>query len=194
MDGPLNILAAAASVVSSVAIIAAALFAARQVRVAASHVEHVRRTTQLEGTMKVFEMLGTHEQVRSRIFIRHTLAEQVKDDTFRALIPLGREDAKVHKEWPTLSLMEMIGTYVKHGLLDGDILFDYCGRQIIEAWQQLVVCGVIEAFRESGGPMAWENFEYLYGRAQDWQRVHASARADVQAGVQNEVVADAPAT
>lgn len=53
---------AVASLLSSLAVLGALIVGLRQVRVAAAQVEHLRRATQLEGTMKIFEMLSSPEQ------------------------------------------------------------------------------------------------------------------------------------
>jgi hypothetical protein len=50
-------LTAVASLFSSVVVLAAVLVAMRQVRVGAQQVEHLRKATQLEGTMKIFAIL-----------------------------------------------------------------------------------------------------------------------------------------
>jgi hypothetical protein len=43
--------------------------AIRQVRVGAEQVEHLRKATQLEGTMKIFAILGSAEMQKARRFI-----------------------------------------------------------------------------------------------------------------------------
>jgi hypothetical protein len=80
--------AAIASLLSSIAVLAAIVVGVRQVRVSAAQIEHLRRATQLEGTLKIFDMLGSPEQFDARRFV-------------------------------------VQGVYVKHGLLDEAILFDF---------------------------------------------------------------------
>jgi len=155
-----------ASVLSSVAVLAAIVVGIRQVRVGASQVEHLRRATQLEGTMKIFEMLGSAEQFDARRFIvQGELATALADPGYRAELPLMSFAQRPHPELTILRLMEMIGVYVKHGLLDEGILFDFWSPPIVVVWPMLVKLGVIPAHRAAVGPLIWENAEYLYDRA-----------------------------
>ncbi|HEY4440130.1 MAG TPA: hypothetical protein VGN14_06715 [Candidatus Elarobacter sp.] len=160
-------LSALASLFSSVAVLAAVIVALRQVRVGAEQVEHLRRATQLEGTMKVFAMMASPEQEVGRRFIRLELAERMNDPRFRAdaargpMAPVPGE----HPEFAVLRLMEMVGTYVKHGLLDEEIVFDYWVPPILSTWRSLEASGIIGIHRASLSDALWENFEHLYHRA-----------------------------
>jgi len=159
------------SLLSSLAVLAAVVVALQQVRVGAAQVEHLRRATQLEGTMKIFAMLGSAEQQRARRFIALELAARLNDPVFRSEVPLltmapSLED---HHELLVLRLMEMIGTYVKHGLLDADIVFDYWIPAVTTTWERLDALGIITTHRSAVGPEMWENFEDLYWRGQRWR-------------------------
>ncbi|HMD02517.1 MAG TPA: hypothetical protein VKG44_06070 [Candidatus Baltobacteraceae bacterium] len=52
---------AIATAVTAIVIAATVAVGYRQIRLAAAQVEHLRRSTQLDGTMKVFSELGTPE-------------------------------------------------------------------------------------------------------------------------------------
>jgi len=192
-------LTAVASLISSVAVLGAVLVAVRQLRVGAAQVEHLQRATQLEGTMKIFAMLSSAEQQAARRFIALELGERMKDPAFRAEVSLltlsGWTDE--HQEIPVLRLMEMIGTYVKHGLLDSVIVFDYWIPVLTATWERLDELGIIAAHRQALGPEMWENFEDLYARGQRWLQNAppvAALRAVPRPTPQKEVVADAPGT
>jgi Domain of unknown function (DUF4760) len=161
-------LSALASAISSIAVLAAVIVAARQVRVGTQQVEHLRKATQLEGTMKLFEMLASPEQHDARRFVSMALAAKLKDPVYRAELGLMTMAPQPHPEMTVLRLMEMVGTYVKHGLLDEEIIYDYWIPAIVNTWEPLQRLGVIRAHRESGGTKMWENFEALYERAQAW--------------------------
>lgn len=100
-----------------------------------------------------------------------------------------------HKELDVVRLMEMVGTYVKHGLLDEDIVFDYWVPMVVQGWETLDGLGLIAIHREATVPEMWENFEDMYVRAKRWLSAPAGrpaqrlSRAPQAAG---EVVADAP--
>jgi hypothetical protein len=161
---------ALAGLISSVAVLAAVIVGVRQVRVGAQQVEHLRRATQLEGTMKIFDILNSREQQTARRFITLELEERLKDPAFRADVALGGmvKNPEDHPEIAALRLMEMIGTYVKYDLLDEAIVFDYWIPAVIDSWERLESLGVIAMQRKTWGPTLWENYEELYQRAKKW--------------------------
>jgi hypothetical protein len=196
---------AIASVLSSATVLCAILVAVRQVRVGAEQVEHLRKATQLEGTMKIFAVLGSPEMQNARRFVAAELPERLKDPAFRAEIALlsAAPSLEQHGELVILRVMEMIGAYVKHGLLDPEIVFDYWGPAIIFGWERLDELGIIAIHREAVNPAMWENFEDMYCRARRWYdapKIKPGLRAARQpAGPvtdpgRHEVVADAPGT
>jgi hypothetical protein len=89
---------ALAGLFSTLAVLAAVLVAVRQVRVGAQQVDHLRRATQLEGTMKIFDLLNSREQQHARRFINVELEELLKDPAFRADVVLAgmAEDPEKH--------------------------------------------------------------------------------------------------
>jgi hypothetical protein len=166
-------LTAIASLLSSLAVLAAVLVAVRQVRVGAAQVEHLRRATQLEGTMKIFDQLRAPEQQAARSYILNELAAELADPArlpqLHAKWLASAEPSAEERKWlPALTLMEMNGIYVKHGLLDADIVFDYWVPALSRIWELLESHGVIALHRRAFGPEMWENYEYLYRRYEDW--------------------------
>jgi hypothetical protein len=150
---------AIASMVSSLAVLVAIVIAIRQLRVGADQVDHLRRSTQLDGTMEIFDRLISSEQVEARRFILTELA-------------VGRFTDRPHPETLVLRLMEMIGTYVKHGLIDEEIIFDIWVSAVVDTWSALDRLGVIAAHREANGSLMWENFEFLAARARRYLAAH----------------------
>ena len=143
--------------------LAAVLIAVRQVRVGAAQDDHLRRATQLDGTMKVFAMLTTPEQREARRFIVEDLSDRCRDDAvYREELFNLRGDMRAHRELAVMSLLEMIGIYVKHGLLDPKIVFDYWIPSNNDAWSIAESLGIVAAHRRID-PAMWENFEYLIG-------------------------------
>ena len=196
---------ALASLFSSLAVLAAVLIAVRQVRVGAAQVEHLRRATQLEGTMKIFAMLGSPEMQKARRFIATELPSRLTDPKFRAEVSMlaNAPSVEEHGELAILRSMEMIGGYVKHGLLDPEIVFDYWRPAVAYGWERLESLGIIAIHREAVDPAMWENFEDLYCRAEQWKRLpklapglRAAPRVAAPAADHglHEVVADAPGT
>jgi hypothetical protein len=168
---------ALAGLFSTLAVLAAVIVAVRQVRIGAQQVDHLRRATQLEGTMKIFDLLNSREQQHARRFINVELEELLKDPAFRADVVLAgmAEDPEKHPEMNALRLMEMIGVYVKYDLLEADIVFDYWIPAVIDSWERLESLGVIAMQRQTWGPDLWENFEDLYHRGKAWSTKHSSS-------------------
>jgi hypothetical protein len=182
-------LTAVASLLSSVAVLAAVLIAVRQVRVGAAQVDALRRATQLDGTMKVFAMLTTPEQREGRRFIVEDLADRCRDDAvYRDELFNLRGDMREHREIAVMSLLEMLGIYVKHGLLDPEIVFDFWIPGNSDAWNIAESIGVVAANRRID-PAMWVNFEYLVDR---YTRANGGPTAPDRPGRRDEVVADAP--
>jgi hypothetical protein len=156
-------LTAVASLFSSVAVLAAVIVAVRQVRVGAEQVEHLRKATQLDGTMKIFALIGSDEQQQARRFILTELAARLDDPKFRAEVSqlASFPSLQEHPELQVLRLMEMVGNYVKHGLLDEDIMFDAWVTAVVQIWERLEALGIIAMHREAVGAGIWENYEAL---------------------------------
>ena len=167
-------LAAIGSILSAAVIAFTVIMAARQVRVTTDQVrltnaqlEHLRRTTQLEGAMKIFDEMTTPEFREAVRFVVHDLRGRMKDDTFRREVsfPESADDA-VHKENVVHRMFERIGAYVKQGLLDGEILYTVNPMAILSTWENM--SEVIAIQREALSPLRGENFEYLYDGARAW--------------------------
>jgi hypothetical protein len=167
-------LAAIGSILSAVVIAVTVIMAARQVRVTTDQVrltnaqlDHLRRTTQLEGAMKIFDEITTPEFREAVRFVVHDLRERMKDDTFRREVrfPESADDA-IHKENIVHRMFERVGAYVKQGLLDGEILYTVNPMAILSTWENM--SEVIAIQREVLTPLRGENFEYLYEGARNW--------------------------
>jgi hypothetical protein len=133
-----------------------------------SQLEHLRRATQLQGAMQIFDDLNTEEFWDSLHFIATELSKRMTNPQFRDEVALiGMADTKVHRELPLMRTLERIGTYVKHGLIDGPIIYDYANPPIERAWELLT--GVVRIHRTAHGEAFWENFEMLYREGKRWE-------------------------
>ena len=160
---------AISSAVSALVIAATVIVGYRQIRLASDQVEHLRRSTQLDGTMKAFVELNTPEFRAARLFVENRLAERMEDEQFQAelLLPFHALDEDEHKEIVVAQAFEKIGTYARHGLLDTTLIADYCGPLVREMWQRLESLGYF-AYRRRNNPYSLENFEFLYDSAMVW--------------------------
>jgi hypothetical protein len=164
---------AMASMLSSIAVLLAVVIAVRQVRVGAAQVDALRRATQLEGTMKIFEMLSAPEIGTGLRFIANELPQRFRDDPVYREELLSLTRFREHAEAAPMRLMEVLGIYVKHGILDQDVLFEFWIPGITDAWDTLVSLGVVTAHRERVDRALWINFEHLVARYKAYDAANA---------------------
>jgi hypothetical protein len=162
-------LSAISTAVTAIVIAATVAVGYRQIRLAGDQLEHLRRATQLDGTMKIFAELESPEFRSARLFVENELATRMEDARFREelLLPFQALDEGEHKELLVAQTFEKVGTYARHGLLNPILISDYCGPLVREMWQKLETCGYFE-LRRKNNPYSLENFEYLYDAAMDW--------------------------
>lgn len=159
---------ALAAVFTGLIIASTVLVGIRQLRLTQETLEHLRRATQLEGAMKIFEDLNSPEFRESQHFILNDLAQRMDDPAFRDTVGLvGIADIRQHKELTLMRAYERVGTYVRYGLIDGAIVYDYGLPVIAGTWEELAE--VVAIHRNAMGNGLWENFEFLYTDGKAWQ-------------------------
>jgi hypothetical protein len=133
----------------------------------------LRRATQLEGVMAVAEMFGTPKFLVSLRFLRNEFQQRFKNDAaFREefLTPLGASTV-AHPEHNVLMVFELVGAYIKHGLVNGEAVFDLASTRIARAWESLAPA--VATLRETrGDSLAWDNAEFLAREASEWLERH----------------------
>lgn len=136
---------------------------------ALAQLRHLRTSNQLSGLMSVFGMLQD-PSVRELVnFVRHELAEQMKDDDFRAGLLEIPVDRRKHPEYYLCDMYNHIGSFVRSGLIDEDTYLQTDWFNVILYWRLLT--DVIRIGR-SNRPHIFENFEYLASRAHAWAERH----------------------
>lgn len=164
-------LTAVSTAFTGLVILATVIYASRQVRALneqsralGAQLEHLRRATQLEGTLAVFDELFSPELQAAYQFVMDEFDERMKDERFRAEALERAPSTDTHKEMYILRHFERIGTLIKNDLLDPDALFDFAGFFIQENWQKLKPIA-LEQRRRYDNDRLWENFEYLAAQA-----------------------------
>jgi hypothetical protein len=152
----------AAAVGTFVVITASAIAALAQLR-------HLRTSNQLSGLMSVFSMLQDLSVRELVNYVRHDLAEQMKDDEFRASLLEIPIDRRKHPEFYLCDMYNHIGSFVRSGLIDEDTYLQTDWFNVILYWGLLAE--VIRISR-TNRPHIFENFEYLASRAKTWQERH----------------------
>lgn len=187
MDQLWSALTAVGTLLSAFIIAITVIMAAKQVRLTQEQVqatnrnlEHLRRTTQLEGVMKILEQFSAPEAQASANFIRTELIGRMHDANF---VASGSErlvmDTSVHKELVVVRLFERVGALIKYGLIEGSVLFDIVHPFITLTWERLEESGYLAMRRKAFGGPVWENFEYLYRATKRWVERHPSAGSEL---------------
>ena len=152
---------------AAIGTIASAVVIALTVVLGARQLFQLRRAHQFEATRTVLLELVDPAFIDAYRFVWLELTDKLADNTFRReLARFGLVDEKVHKEVLVLRAFERIGTYVRYGLVDGDVAYQMYAPRVITSWELLAP--VIAVYREVGGIPFFENFEYLYKDCRRW--------------------------
>lgn len=152
----------AAAVGTFLVITASAIAALAQLR-------HLRTSNQLSGLMSVFGMLQD-PSVRELVnFVRHELAERMKDAEFRATLLEIPIDRRKHPELYLCDMYNHIGSFVRSGLIDERTYLQTDWYNVLLYWGLLAE---VIAIGRASRPFIFENFEYLASRARAWTERH----------------------
>ena len=153
---------AVASVGTFLVISATAIIALGQLR-------HIRLANQLSGLRSTFDMLQD-PSVRELVnFVRHDLAERMKDGAFRSSLLETPIDRRTHPELYLCDMYNHVGSFVRSGLIDEDIYLQTEWYNVSLYW------GLLKepiALGRKNRPYIFENFEWLASRAARWQSAH----------------------
>jgi len=172
-------LAAIGSILSAVVIAATVIFAARQVRVTVDQLEQVRKATQFEAARTVLLDLADPVFVDAYRFVANDLEKMMAQPAFRRDLALvGLADDKVHKEIHILRAFDRIGTYVRFGLVNGDVVYTTYAARITLSHELLAE--VMSIHRRIAGLTLYTNFDFLYEDCRRWLEAHG-VKIDVSA-------------
>src|SRR5947209_15698469 len=143
-------LTAIATAFTGLVIGATVIVGARQLRLTRDTLDHLRRATQLEGAMKILDDITQPEFREAVRFVGNELPEKMNEPAFREeLKTVGLADSNRHKELIVLRTFERVGVFVKLGLLDSGIIYDFAIPVIVATWQNLEE--VVAIHRQAGG-------------------------------------------
>jgi len=130
---------------------------------------HLRTSNQLSGLIAVFDMLQD-PSVRELVdFVRHDLAEHMKDDDFRASLLEIPIDRRKHPEFYLCDMYNHVGSFVRSGLIDERTYLQTDWYNVALYWRLLAD---VIAISRTNRPHVFENFEYLAARARAWVEQH----------------------
>ena len=171
-------LTAVGTVSSALVITITVVIAARQIRLTTEQVkttnaqlDHLRRATQLEGVMAFVEKLDDGAYIEAERFVRAELADKMRDESFREELAqgFGARDPVVQQVYVVLKHWEQLGTYVKNGLLDAELIYDLVSPTPTRLWELLR--DAVDVSRKRT-PTAWRNFERLAQDNRRWMVAH----------------------
>jgi len=130
---------------------------------------HIQRANQLAGLQSAFGML-LDPSVREIVnYVRHDLAEKMRDETFRRGLHAIPVDRREHPELYLCDLYNHVGSFVRSGLIDEHIYMQSDWYNVNLLWRLLQ--DVVAETRKNR-PHVFENFEWLAARGQAWLREH----------------------
>jgi hypothetical protein len=129
---------------------------------------HLRNANDLQGLLAVLEMAYEPAIQEAFDFLTHDYPEKIKDPVFRRQLAESPIDSHVHKELIAMEYYERLGSYVKNHLIQEDLYLDCSSPE--HYWDLLA--SVVGTLRKKHGASAYENFEYLVVRSQDWNERH----------------------
>lgn len=131
---------------------------------------HLRASNQLAALLEIMNQWNL-PAVQAALAELQTIPVKMREPRYLEVLKTpGSMDRATHPEFLALDLWEQIGRYCKHRLVDEEILLDITSAQVANAWKSAEPA--ISFIRESAGPSALENFEYLAVRAELWNRRH----------------------
>lgn len=105
-----------------------------------------------------------------RYYIAGELQAKLKDPAFLAEYDAPEVDRSRHPELYACDWLEQIGSYLKYGLFDADVLLDVTSTSINRLWNQLAPA--IERMRATRGESLYENFEYWAAKGRLWAKAN----------------------
>lgn len=138
------------------------------VSLALRQVNQLRRTTQLDGTMRIFAQFSDPHFIAARNFVLDELPEKLRDSDFvEELRSYKKVDLVKHPEYRVLLFLQLVGCLVKNRLVDGAGIFEFAQYSILRSWT--VLEPVVRMQRESmQNPYMWGGADFLYESAKQW--------------------------
>lgn len=126
---------------------------------------HSRGNNQIAAALAINQVTEGDEFQAARQFIRESLKDQLQDITYR------NELARTGKLRRQLQFVgnyyELLGIFVKYGLLDKDLACEMWSKEIISDWTLLTP--VLAILRQRKERFGWENFEYMFSLCKRWE-------------------------
>jgi hypothetical protein len=151
------------STLTLIVVATAAIAAFRQLR-------HIRGQTSLAGLLKVQGDWRDPEFQALLTYVRSELPAKIAEPGFLDDLDSSPIDRVKHRELEICDWYEQMGSYLKYGLIDEDVVMDVSSSSCNAAWAAIEP--VIARMRRTRGDSLYENFEYMAARGVLFQRAH----------------------
>jgi hypothetical protein len=131
---------------------------------------HLRAQNTLNAELAILKDWNDPHFREWRRYIAGELQRKLKDPAFLAEYDTPEVDRSRHPELYACDWLEQIGSYLKYGLFDADVLLDVTATSINRLWNQLAPA--IERMRVTRGESLYENFEYWAARGRLWAKAN----------------------
>ena len=131
---------------------------------------HLRAQNTLNAELAILKDWNDPQFRQWRFYIAGEMQTKIKDPAFLAEYDAPEVDRSRHPELYACDWLEQIGSYLKYGLLDADVLLDVTSTSINRLWNQLAPA--IERMRVTRGDSLYENFEYWAAKGRLWAKAH----------------------
>jgi len=131
---------------------------------------HLRAQNTLNAELAILKDWNDRQFRQWRLYIAGEMQTKIKDPAFLAEYDAPEVDRSRHPELYACDWLEQIGSYLKYGLLDADVLLDVTSTSINRLWNQLAPA--IERMRVTRGDSLYENFEYWAAKGRLWAKAH----------------------
>lgn len=135
---------------------------------------HARGSNQIATPTGFRNTVETEHYLAAQHFVLTELRKAMEDPAFRHQIinraARTKENQLAMSRLHTVgNYYEMMGEFVKCGLVQREIVLEIWGGNVVVHWECLAPVSAILRRRNS---TTWENFEYLAVLSEDWQASH----------------------
>jgi hypothetical protein len=156
-------------ILNTVAAIGTFLVIAATAIAAVIQLRHLRANNQLEGLLSVLARVEDSNFNRWVTTTQRQMPQLLADPAYRQSIIDGTFDRDV--AWLNLAnSYDWVGSLVKNRLIPVDAFLDVYSYRVIQAWK--VIEPMAALVRPVASEAVWENFEYLFVKAEDWTKSH----------------------
>lgn len=148
----LEALSTAASIGTFVVIAATAVAALAQLR-------HMRSSNQIAALTAMQQTIESERFTRHRRFVGEEISKLIADPVGRSKLAADVLPAEVEAVREVGNFFELMGSFVKLGIIDRALVLDLWDGVVFKTWKQLEPAVMIR--RTVSYPGTWVNFEYL---------------------------------